>query len=160
MHDRTYNSLRREASYGEGTFFAIPLRTGGFARGVVARVSPKKASLLGYFFGPKLNCLGDVNVHGMSPDCALAMWMFGDLGLKNGQWPILGILPGWRREDWAMPDFVRRDPIGKRAWLVRLSDDDPSVVELEEPVEFETGLSEHSLSGYGSVELKLTRMLT
>jgi hypothetical protein len=38
--------------YREGDWFAVPLRNGGFAVGLVARANPK-AALLGYFFGPK-----------------------------------------------------------------------------------------------------------
>jgi len=40
--------------YDEGSVFLIPLRDGGFARGVVARIAPKRKVLLGYFFGPRL----------------------------------------------------------------------------------------------------------
>jgi hypothetical protein len=39
--------------YSEGSVFLVPLRKGGYARGVVARASPKGKGLLGYFFG---NC--------------------------------------------------------------------------------------------------------
>jgi len=45
----------QEPSYSEGDWFAVPLRGGGFAAGVIARAMPRKEGvLLGYFFGPRL----------------------------------------------------------------------------------------------------------
>ena len=145
--------------YLEGSFFALPLRGGGFARGVVARAAPEGAVLYGYFFGPKLSFPNDGQLDDMRPDLAIAQMIFSDLALLNGEWKVLGSLPNWRRNDWRMPNFIRRDPIGKRAWLVRRSDVDPSRIDSEEPVAFETDLPLNTSSGYGSVEIKLTHIL-
>lgn len=145
--------------YSEGTVFAVPLRNGGFARGIVARAAPEGAVLFGYFFGPKLPSLNEADVAGVEPDCAIAQLIFGDLGLINGEWQIIGHLSEWHRETWGMPDFVRRDPIGKRAWRVRRSDSDPSKVDFEEPIDFDANLPPNISSGYGAVELKLTTIL-
>jgi hypothetical protein len=145
--------------YTEGTLFAVPLRNGGFARGVVARAAPEGAVLYGYFFGPKLSSLDDVEPERLRPEFAIAQMVFGDLGLINGEWKIIGSLPGWRRSDWCMPDFIRRDPVGGRAWRVRRSDNDPSKVESEELVAFDANLPPNISSGYGAVEIKLTKLL-
>lgn len=145
--------------YSEGTVFAVPLRNGGFARGIVARAAPEGAVLFGYFFGPKLPSLSDIDVSGLNPEAAVAQMIFGDLGLINGEWRIICLLPEWNREAWRMPDFVRRDPVGKRAWRVRRSDNDPSMIDFEEPVDYDTKLPPNISSGYGAVELKLTKML-
>jgi hypothetical protein len=145
--------------YIEGTVFALPLRNGGFARGVVARAAPEGAVLYGYFFGPKLTSFDEVRSDNLRPEAAVAQMIFGDLGLMNGEWVILGSLPNWQRSDWRMPDFVRRDPVGKRAWRVRRSDVDPSKIESEEPVAFDTNLPPNISSGYGAVEIKLTKLL-
>ncbi len=48
------------------------------------------------------------------PENAILSVMFGDLGLINGEWDIIGQLPNWQRGEWAMPDFVRRDPIRQK----------------------------------------------
>ena len=145
--------------YKEGTVFAFPLRKGGFARGIVARAAPEGAVLYGYFFGPKLSSPEEAQSDSLRPDTAVAQMIFGDLGLLNGEWKILGSLPDWQRDDWRMPDFVRRDPVGKRAWRVRRSDADPSKIDSEEPVMFETNLPPNISSGYGAVEIKLTQIL-
>ena len=145
--------------YSEGSVFSVPLREGGCARGIVARAAPEGVTLFGYFFGPKMKSVTDLNMDELSPENAVLSVVFGDLGLMNGEWSVIGALPDWQREEWPMPDFVRRDDIGKRAWRVRRSDNDPSVVESEEPTDFDTNLPPNWSSGYGSVELKLTKLL-
>jgi hypothetical protein len=50
-----------QANYNEGDWFAVPLREGGFAIGVIARVMPRKEGVvLGYFFGPRRNAVPTV----------------------------------------------------------------------------------------------------
>jgi Immunity protein 26 len=145
--------------YPEGTVFAVPLCEGGFARGIVARVNAKTACVFGYFFGPKLASPFEGDLSEIRPQNAIISMVFGDLGLIKREWQIVGHLPDWNREKWGMPDFVRRDPIGKRAWTVRYSDDDPSLVLGEAPINFDTDLPDNWSWGYGAVELYLTREL-
>jgi hypothetical protein len=147
-------------SYSEGTVFAVPLRTGGFARGGVARASPNGSVLFGYFFGPKLSSINEIKTEAIRPEEAISQMIFGDLGLMNGEWIVVGLLSNWQRDRWGMPDFVRRDPLGNRAWRVRRLDSDPSKIESEEPVEFDANLPANLASGYGAVELKLTKLLS
>ncbi len=35
--------------YSEGTVFSVPLRQGGYAKGIVARAAPQEACIFGYF---------------------------------------------------------------------------------------------------------------
>jgi hypothetical protein len=145
--------------YSEGSVFAVPLRNGGYATGVVARAAPEGKVLFGHFFGPKLDSVDEVNLEGIEPEKSILSIIFGDLGLINGEWRLIGSMPNWQRGAWSMPDFVRRDPIGKRAWRVRYSDVDPSKIESEVPIEFDRDLPPDLASGYGAVELKLTKLL-
>ncbi|MCX5677329.1 MAG: immunity 26/phosphotriesterase HocA family protein [Planctomycetota bacterium] len=146
--------------YTEGTVFLVPLRNGGYARGVVARASPEGKGLFGYFFGPRLPSPAAATLEGLDPERAVLRVVFGDLGLINGEWPILGTVLGWERSQWPMPDFVRRDPLGKRKpVLVRYSDTDPLRVEAEYPIEDDSDLTPDSAYGYGAVEIKLTKLL-
>lgn len=146
--------------YEEGSVFLVPVRDGGFARGVVARVGNHGMVVFGYFFGPVLQSANGATTADLCAANALLCLRFGDLGLINGEWPICGKVPNWDRLMWPMPDFVRRDPLGRlKSVLVRYSDDDPMRVELEHPIDDDNGLAPDSLSGYGAVEIKLRKLL-
>lgn len=146
--------------YSEGSVFLVPLKEGAYARGVVARASNEGKGLLGYFFGPSILSMDAVPLDDLHPATAIMRVIFGDLGLINGEWPILGTVPNWDRSKWPMPNFVRRDPLGRlKPTLVRHSDTDPMRVEAEYIIDDDSGLETDSLSGYGAVEIKLTKLL-
>lgn len=149
-----------KAAVKEGTYFAVPLRTSGFAAGVVARASPRTGVLLAYFFdgawreAPHIDALS-----GLGPRDCIRVLRIGDLGLIRGSWPIIGHHDQWRREDWTVPLFVRRDPLSRRAWSVRHPDHDVNQVEAEQPVPYEIDLEPDALYGFGAVEIALTKSL-
>lgn len=146
--------------YAEGTVFLVPLRDGGYARGVVARANKRGKGLFGYFFGPRIHFKEDASLDDLSPANAIKRLMFCDPGLVDGEWPILGTVPIWNRADWPMPDFVRRDLLGRRKpVLVRRSDKDPMQIETEYSVDDDSGLETYSISGHGAVEIKLSKLL-
>jgi hypothetical protein len=146
--------------YSEGSLFFVPLRKGGYARGVVARVSRRGKILLGYFFGPRVETSDSVMLDGLDPAVAVLRVRLGDLGLISGKWPIVGNLPYWDRTKWPMPDFVRREELSRKAWIVRRADTDPRQIDSEWPTDFASELPDDSLSGYGAVEIKLTKLLS
>lgn len=144
--------------YSEGSVFLVPLRNGGYARGVVARTSLEGKVLFGYFFGPRLVSTDVAGLHGLNPGDAILRVVFGDLGLIKGEWPIYGTVPNWQRSEWRMPDFVRRAP-GLKPKVVRYADADPTRVEAEYEIDNDFGLATDSLFGYGALEIKLTKLL-
>lgn len=146
--------------YQEGSIFVLPLKWGRYARGVVARKSPKGKVLFGYFFGPPLRSIRSVPVDDLDPSNAILRVRFGDLGLVNGEWRVIGAIQAWDRALWPMPTFVRRDPLGKiKPIIVAYSDMDPLRLESEHSVEHNPGLDPNTLYGYGSVETTLTKLL-
>jgi hypothetical protein len=145
--------------FSEGSVFLVPLRDGGYARGVVARSRKRGIILLGYFFGPALKPTDQIAMDDLDPTRAVLRIRFGDCGLLNGTWPVQGLIPGWNRSEWPMPDFVRRDPLSHRAWLVRYSDSDPRRIEAEYPTEYDSALASDSMYGDGAVEITLTMLL-
>jgi hypothetical protein len=151
-------------SYREGCVFAVPLRNGEFTTGVVARVTAKNnggAVLLGYFFGPKYKSVPTNEViDSLNPCKAIKVLRFGDLSLQSGEWPVIGDIYEWKREEWALPDFVRRDDISRRAWRVSYSDDNLVQPVKEESVSPDSVLERDAMYGSGAVELLLTRLLT
>jgi hypothetical protein len=145
--------------YTEGSVFLVPLCNGGYARGAVARTAAKGKVLFGYFFGPRIESTGSIVLDDLNPANATLRIRFGDLGLINGSWPVLGKIPNWNRAEWPMPEFVRRDPLSNKAWLVRRSDTDPGKIVFERPTDFDSHLQNDSLSGYGAVEIRLTKLI-
>lgn len=145
-------------SYREGDWFAVPLREGGYATGIVARAN-RDGVLFGYFFGPRRDDVPVLaDVEGLQPDDALVVGKFGHLGLKQGKWPILGHREGWDRNSWPMLALVRYEELTGRSFRVFYDDDDPNRLVREE--EIPPGLAEQApsdgLMGAGFVERMLT----
>lgn len=150
----------RKLPYIEGSVFLVPLRNGGYARGVVARASPSGRGVMGYFFGPRLLDTASVSCDDLNPGSAVLRIIFGDLGLINGEWPVLGRVVNWNRSEWSMPDFLRRDLLGRmNPVLVRYADDDPNRIELELIIDDHSGMLPDSSAGYGAVEIRLSNLL-
>ncbi|MGH9123476.1 MAG: Imm26 family immunity protein [Acidimicrobiales bacterium] len=147
--------------YREGDWFAVPLRKGGFAVGMVTRANPGGA-LLGYFFGPRRDAPPSLaDVAGLNPGDAILVAMFGHLGLTQGKWAILGRFDGWDRADLPMPAFVRYEELTGRSFRVFYADDDPNRLLREEkivPGGGEEGPKD-GLLGAGAVEKVLTSQL-
>src|SRR5205809_5963188 len=103
--------------YKEGALFAVPLATGKYAVGIVARTSRKGKIILAYFFGPARQTVPEKReLAGLCPQDSVRIARVGDLSLIDKTWPIIGQLEPWDRNRWPIPPFVRRDDIMKRAW--------------------------------------------
>jgi hypothetical protein len=153
---------QQEIPYHEGDLFAVPMRDGGYAIGLVARMNGE-GPVLGYFFGGRYDHVPDAaELRGHSTDEAIFAKIFGDLGLIRGAWPVAGRLPGWRRDDWPMPAFGRREPLTGRCFRVEYADDDPASLQGEMPISPEEleHLPEDGLAGVGFIETPLSWLLS
>src|SRR5947199_8190807 len=91
----------------EGTGFAVPLRDGGYGVGIVARIAGRGVTL-GYFFGPRRSVVPNLSeVETLTPDMAILVEIFGDLGLIEGRWPIIGLNASWDLRFWPMHAYRR-----------------------------------------------------
>jgi hypothetical protein len=118
---------RRKLHYKEGDWFAVPLPSGGYALGLIARM--KAPATFGYFFGPRRPVLPRLaDAENLRPEEALDRADFGDLDLLNHEWPVLGQLTGWDRSRWPMPRFVNKDVISGQIRLITRDDNDPGEV--------------------------------
>lgn len=146
--------------YSEGSVFVLPLRSGGYARGVVARA--KEGILFGYFFGPRLDSMEEANFDKLHPDKAILRLRFGDLGLIEGEWKVLGMVPGWDRSAWPIPLLVSRVPRElRKPFLIECADTDPNVETGQWTIEHDEhpDLPSAGLFGSGAVEIRLGKML-
>jgi hypothetical protein len=150
-----------KVKYREGDWFAVPLRDGGHAVGLIARAN-SGGVLLGYFFGPpRPEVPGLKDIACLRPDDAVLIRKFGHLGIVQGKWPLLGRLDGWDRREWPTPVFVRYEELTGRSFWVFYDDDDPNRVLREEQVA--PGEAEQApkdgLMGAGFAEGALSRLL-
>jgi len=151
----------KKLPYEEGTWFAVPLRDGGYGVGIVARIAGRGVTL-GYFFGPRRSVVPNLSeVETLTPDMAILVEIFGDLGLIEGRWPIIGRNASWDRRLWPIPGFGRIEEHTGRAFRMELSEDDlfSIVREIAVPRDEAERLPKHGLSGAGSVESVLARLL-
>src|SRR5690349_2862282 len=115
---------RRKLPYKEGDWFAVPLRSGGYGLGLVARMNGKGIGL-GYFFPPKHEePPTKEDVTDVSADDAVLIRRIGDLGLLRGEWPIISSSEKWSRDDWPLPAFARIAVDRSRAWRLEYSEHD------------------------------------
>ena len=63
----------------------------------------------------------------LDPEDAIHRCHFGDAGLKSGEWPIIGSLPNWDRNKWALHRFLRGNPLTNDAVVVEYDPDNPAV---------------------------------
>lgn len=96
----------------------------------------------------------------LEPSDSCLIGRCGDLGLINGSWSIVGDLLNWNRSNWPLPTLCRRDEKARKAWLSFYDDLNLELVR-EEPIQFleECLYPYDRLMGYGSVEIKLTKLL-
>ncbi|AUX31440.1 Imm26 family immunity protein [Sorangium cellulosum] len=144
----------------EGTWFAVPLRSGGFAVGAVARTAASGGVILAYFFRTVWEQLPSMDdVKHLDPDSAVRILRVGDLAIINEDWAVIGHDQDWHRDRWPVPRFVRRDDLSRRAWAVEYGDD-ANVVISETPIEYESTLERDAVLGTGAAEIVLTRTLS
>jgi len=151
----------KRPGYEEGTWFAVPLRDGGYGVGLVARKA-RRGVLLGYFFGPRRRDVPKPSdVESLTPDQAILVKLFGDLGLLEGSWPIIGRSANWNRKAWPLPAFGRVVDFTGRALRIEYSDTNLPETIREIPVSPEEleHLPEDGLSGAGAIEIVLSKRL-
>jgi hypothetical protein len=153
----------RKNKYEEGTWFLVPLHNHGFVAGVVARASASiEGILLGYFFSdvyaqhPSLDDLCKLKPHD-----AREVIRFGDMGLRNGEWPIIGKCTDWSSKNWDVPNFVRIEPLSGRRHEVFYDLDDPAkqIGERELDVRESKDLKRDQLFGHIAVQRYMAHVL-
>lgn len=121
---------KTKVSYTEGDVVAVPLKSGGFAQGLVARKGPD-GDLLMYFFGPRRETVPHSVETPLLRNLACAAWRTCDDGIAEGKWPIIGTLDDFQYQEWPMPPYTRTCDITGRKTIVYFRDDDPFEVASE-----------------------------
>ena len=155
---------KSSANYREGDWFGVPLGIGGYAVGIIARMKKGRGSksIFGYFFGPRRELLPTVEeLKDLKAKDSIYICKFGDLGLHEGSWPVIGSQPDWDRRKWPMPPFVRVQLISGIAYKATYDEDNPEKLISEikcDPSEADI-YPRDALSGAGAVEAVLMHKL-
>ena len=157
---------RKHIKYSEGQWFAVPLKTGGYALGIIVRGSYKTRGGLGYFFGPRYEEVPDEReTWSKQPSDAILIAWFGDLGIIWGRWPLIPSTRPFRREEWPVPKFGQVDwENPSKGWLVEYRQEANG---WELPIRRTycdakdlIGLPEDGVCGYEAIENILTHLLS
>lgn len=150
----------------EGTVVAIPVKPKGWVLGVYARVKTGRGRSVpfGYFFGHVFCTIPDEsNIILLCPGDAILQGKFGDLGLIQGRWPIIGAIEPWDRHVWPMPDMMIKGsefgiPYDQR---IRFDENDPSrEIQREYVKPGKLNLPSASTPGSLALEIKLSMILS
>ena len=150
---------RRKINYNEGTVFWVPCREGGYARGVVCRLDGK-GGVLGCFFAPLIDDVVDLpsSLH-LNVDQAVFWGRFGDLGLINGEWLIIGQIVDWCRDDWPMPLFLNKSDCGLYQSVYSDRLELISIEKVKDANRLPKLVCDDGAMGYGYVEITLSEIL-
>ena len=159
-------SRKKHIEYSEGQWFAVPLRDGGYAMGIIVRGNYRTKGGLGYFFGPRYEGIpdGQETWRKQPSDAVLIAW-FGDLGLIWGRWPLIPNTRPFQREEWPVPKFRRIDALdSSKGWLVEYNQETGGISEPVHETYCDakslTGLFEDGDYGYEAIENVLTKLLS
>lgn len=145
----------------EGEWFAVPLRCGGYALGLLARVN-KEGIVLAYFFGPRFETFPTVDQIGdREAKDAIVVAQVGGLGFVKGTWRVLGRLEPWSSSQWPVPVFGRYHDLMGRSWAERVFYSENLDVLREESASVEEArdLPQDGLWGYRFAEERLSMLL-
>jgi hypothetical protein len=117
--------------------------------------------LLGYFFEPPL--VGPPTIddtRNLTARDAFYITRFGDLGIIEGQWPVVSDDGIWARDDWPVPTFGRIVDIGQ-GWACAITYDESELEKTTGEVrisrEQALQLPEDGYAGHNWLKLRLVR---
>lgn len=150
------NKRRKTAKFKEGDVFAFPLNSGGYAVGLITRVSEYKIPL-GYFFNKKYETMPKgIEQDLIKKENAILIKRFGVQGFMDETWIILGQLENFKSGDWKVPLFIRVPSLSPAEFIYY----DNNLKETKsEMVPKGTDINKYysdSLSGSGAVEIVIT----
>ncbi len=90
--------------------------------------------MLGYFFGPLRHVLPtSEELAGSKAEDAQLVCRVKDTALHGGMWRVLGRHDHWRRKDWPIPAFYRREGLSGRGIRIEYDGDNLTMPAREAP---------------------------
>jgi hypothetical protein len=151
-------ALKKRLKIPEGSVFLVPLTDGDYGFGVLIRTSGD-GSCYGAFFGPSVKNSNEVDFSCLVEEGAILRCRFGDYGLHNQLWPVIGSIPDWGSNRWGLPQFARHHDNPELRYVTTYDDRLDAIEEVLVPVKDALNLFEDTQFGSGSVEIRLTKLL-
>lgn len=151
----------KKVKYVDGDIFVFPLRNNGFGVGLIAHHN--KGMIVGYFLNEKFKRIpktDELNLK-FEKKNIIYICIFGQLGLKNEEWKLIGRLDKFKKEDWPIPEFKRSVMFLEETWLGVSYDKELSIDTIERKItkEVAENMPDDGLAGHGFVEIKMTKLL-
>ena len=143
--------------YREGDWFAVPLGDGTYALGRIAR--HHGGIVFAYFFAPPFDHVPALDeAEARTAADASTQMLLSHLGLRDGEWPVLG-QGEWKREEWPLVEFERQ--IDDKLFAVRWDDETLSEEVESRRIDASEAGSRPSdaLAGAGAAVARLRRLL-
>ena len=143
--------------YREGDWFAVPLGDGTFVPGRIAR--HHRGIVFGYFFPPVTHLPTVDELASLRAADSATQMLFSHLGLRDGEWPVLGQTGDWDPGEWPMVEFERR--VDDRLYAIRWDEETLNKELSAVPVDpSEAGRRPwDALAGAGAAVARLRRLL-
>jgi uncharacterized protein DUF4259/immunity protein 26 of polymorphic toxin system len=142
----------------EGSCFAVPLPSGGFAVGVLSQLLAGKLPF-GYFFGPRRSAPPrKEQLANLDPRTAIVRVKFGRTEIDNGRWQAIGRLQDWSPAYWPTPPHTSGEAGVGLVWRAEHPRDaEPRLERVS--VENASGLGPDIVMGALALEKELDRQL-
>ncbi len=144
-------------NYSEGDIITVPLsdNSGQEAIGVVARMNGEGIAF-GYFFSPATDTTE------LDSKSSILAGMFGDLGLIDGKWKVVGKVEPWVRDQWPLVPLLAYRNAGQSTELIHYDEEtlkEVKAVKVEPESVNENDYHRDGLMGAGFVEKRLTKII-
>jgi hypothetical protein len=142
-----------------GDWVAVPLPSGGFGLGMIART--RNEWVLGYYFaGRWKEPPPPETTVGRRPEDAILIRVLNEHDVITGQWPVVRRRdPRWKRTDWPVPLFRSEDVVEGFPLVVELSDDLEYLRVERARAEEVAGLPQDGIVSAGSAAQELDALL-
>jgi hypothetical protein len=140
----------------------VPLEDAGYAVGKIVQAD-MKGGVTGYFFGPRRPAVPALSeLTDLRYEDAVYVSNFGDLGLINGEWSVIGGHDEPDTRDWPTPAFGRLRNPPPQGFRVIYRDDNTNEPASVDPISVEEclALPNDAMDGAGAVRIVLTRLLS
>jgi len=143
----------------EGDLFKLPMVKDYFVIGLIVRI--KGMLMYAVFFDGKDESILEITGFDPLNEKIILRRICSALGLKNGDWKILGKTTKWNKKDWPIPLFRRKDLISGNYSLIKYNDE---LKEISETVAKANEKLDHypedGVAGYGLIEKQLAKLLS